>query len=420
VSQLLTYGSHEYRVELLGYKTEAGVIEIGSEKIVKDVVLESTISTITIQCSMPEADIYVNDEKKGTGSWTGSMVPGLYKVEARREGYQTRLMSLTVGELEERTVTVPEPLPLYGRIQIQSDPIEATVYIDGVESGETPMLSKDLQVGSHDVELRKNGYNNYQTQVAVQETDVYLLRVRMVPSDYFQPVTETDEDAFQVVSAPAPIAAKPVKAPREKKPKKFFEPNNFYAGWYLYPESGIPNDMFAFYCGNNIQLGGYIDNFNIEFNCSFGMECSDRIDGYMDVGVDISGDGVVNEWDQFYYSYTFDKKQHLSLRIGYGFITSDYMRITPQAGLLFQEIGSVGYVPTYVFGFPSSDGSHVICLSLDTKFELSVFRHVSFFYTPGLNVPIIKGKVASRLDEDRAVTKALTGLFQNLGVSIYF
>ena len=115
VSQLLAYGSHEYRVELPGYKTVAGTVQVGSEKITQNIVMESSLATITIQCGMPEADIYVNDEKKGTGTWTGQLVPALYKIEAKREGYQTRLMTLNVGELEVRTVSVPEPLPLYGR-----------------------------------------------------------------------------------------------------------------------------------------------------------------------------------------------------------------------------------------------------------------------------------------------------------------
>ena len=47
VSQLLSYGSHEYRVELFGYKTDAGVIQVGSEKVTKEVTLSSSLATIS-------------------------------------------------------------------------------------------------------------------------------------------------------------------------------------------------------------------------------------------------------------------------------------------------------------------------------------------------------------------------------------
>ena len=47
VTQLLEYGSHEYRVELYGYRSEAGTIQVGSEKVLRNIKLESTMATIS-------------------------------------------------------------------------------------------------------------------------------------------------------------------------------------------------------------------------------------------------------------------------------------------------------------------------------------------------------------------------------------
>jgi hypothetical protein len=418
VSQLLSYGSHEYRVELFGYKTDAGVIQVGSEKVTKEVTLSSSMATITIQCAMEEADIYVNDEKKGTGTWTGNLAPALYKVEAKREGYQTRLLSLTVRELEVKTVTVPSPVPLYGRVRIQSDPIDATVLIDDEEVGTTPMLSKEIQVGPHNVELRKEGYLNYTTQVAVSDTAVFPLRVSLVPADYFNSAS-----AQQEVTESAPRIRQPkekkVRTPRDKK---FFEPTGIYAGYYAYPQTGVPSQMYLFDSALNFQLGGYFKNFNAEFNWTKGLYCSQYVYGYWIISPDdLDGDGVVDGNTSYPYIYSYQDQKHYSLRVGYGIIPFKRMRITPQVGLLYQGMQSVYDGSFALFGDSSEKKTHVLCASLDLKLEFSPLRHISLFYTPGFNIPVKMGQIARKLNEnDNAVTKSLKGMFHNIGIGIYF
>ena len=429
VSQLLSYGSHEYRVELFGYKTDAGVIQVGSEKVTKEVTLSSSLATITIQCAMEEADIYVNDEKKGTGTWTGNLAPALYKVEAKREGYQTRLLTLNVRELEVKTVSVPEPVPLYGRVQIQSDPIDATVFIDGVEVGTTPMLSKELQVGGHDVELRKEGYMNYMTTVAVTDTEILPLKVSLVPANYFNKTANT-ENAVQPTQSlsldPAKTVA-PVKAPKEKKDrtansKKFYEPTGLYGGYYLYPETGVPVEQFCFYCPTNIQFGAYYKNLNIEFNWSIWMDCCDDLYGYWIITPqDLNGDGVVDGNTSYSYRYIFDDDKHYSVRMGYGIIPFKRLRITPQVGIMYQGMHSSWDSSSELFNDDYTKKSHVLCASVDLKVEISPLRHITMFYTPGFNIPVKMGQIAEKLNEnDKIVTRALKGMFQNIGIGIYF
>ena len=416
VSQLLSYGTHEYRVELFGYKTDAGVIQVGADKVVKEVTLSSSLATITIQCAMEEADIYINDEKKGTGTWTGNLAPALYKVEAKREGYQTRLLSLTVRELEVKTVNVPSPLPLYGRVRIQSDPIDATVLIDGDEVGTTPMLSKEMQVGPHNVELRKDGYLNYTTQVTVSDTVVFPLKVSLVPSDFFNSASADN------VTESKPRIREPKQKPvNDPDAPKFFKPTNYYVSAYIFPETGVPKDAFTFYSVFNVQLGAYFKNFNAEFNWAFNMECPDRIDGYWASDIDLNGDGVLDGNDCFSFGYGFNYDTNYSFRLGYGIRMSDRFRITPQAGVMYQGMHSSWDDSWMMYEGTHIRKSYVLCASADVKVEFSPFRHFSLFYTPGINIPVMMGQIATKLNEnDKAVTKGLTGMFQNIGLSVYF
>jgi hypothetical protein len=39
-----------------------------------------------------DAEIWVNNEKKGTRTWTGSLGKGSYKIECKQEGHETSMV----------------------------------------------------------------------------------------------------------------------------------------------------------------------------------------------------------------------------------------------------------------------------------------------------------------------------------------
>lgn len=89
ISQLLPYGKHSYKIDAPGYFSESGEVEIGRERVSREIQLKSSRGTVTLECEMKEADIWVNGIFKGTGTWKGELDPALYQVEVKREGYTT-------------------------------------------------------------------------------------------------------------------------------------------------------------------------------------------------------------------------------------------------------------------------------------------------------------------------------------------
>jgi hypothetical protein len=102
------------------------------------------------------------------------------------------------------TDRVPPPtykVARYGRLEIESFPSEARIYIDGEYYGRTPQLIDRLEVGYHSIRIEKNGYEPYATNIYLRgnqtrHLDIFLKRVEPRPAyrwkgiGFFQPRSE--------------------------------------------------------------------------------------------------------------------------------------------------------------------------------------------------------------------------------------
>jgi len=60
----------------------------------------------------------------------------------------------------------------YGRVELDSSPDNARIYIDGQYYGRTPQIVDRLEVGYHRIRLEKNGYEPYDTNIYVRPNDM--------------------------------------------------------------------------------------------------------------------------------------------------------------------------------------------------------------------------------------------------------
>ena len=300
---LLTVGSHNYRVEAVGYKSEAGVVDItSSEKNSLDISLTSVMATLTVNCQDPEADIVINEEVRGRGSWTGTLVPGIYVIEGRRENLRNSYEEVRLDESATQRVTLSPPAPIYGSLRVESKPMGATVYIDGTGYDETPCLigeTKKVMIGEHRIELRKNGYKSFTTRVTLKEDEEYHL-----------------SDITLSPSVSGSLAA-------QLSPDKREFPNSFlYASVY---------GQIAALPSAGLSLGTFIRHINVEASAgyAFGTEATP------------------------FYCYRRDRMDEApaearltrgltgSLLLGYGLPLHPYFLLTPQAGVQYLSVNAV-------------------------------------------------------------------------------
>lgn len=116
-----------------------------------------------------DAEILINDESRGRGSWDGKLTAGTYVITTRQQNHRDSQQKITVAEGVSQNLVLNSPIPITGTLVVNSTPYEADVMVDGKNRGQSPLIIKDLLIGQHKVLLKKAGYGDYSTEVLVQE-----------------------------------------------------------------------------------------------------------------------------------------------------------------------------------------------------------------------------------------------------------
>ncbi|GHT42363.1 hypothetical protein AGMMS49965_13720 [Bacteroidia bacterium] len=166
--KLLSFGKHQYTIEAPMYYPLSGQVEIrASEKSSLTPDLKPAFAVITLT---GDGDIYVNDERKGAGSWNGRLMPGSYKVEVKKTAHRPSVSSFEVKAGENKTLPLQAPAPIYGSLNISANVVDAAIVIDGVKQKETtPTIINQVLIGTHRVELQAKDHKPYQQTVEVAE-----------------------------------------------------------------------------------------------------------------------------------------------------------------------------------------------------------------------------------------------------------
>ncbi len=169
VKTLLRHGTYTYHVEAPGYLPEDGQVTVGSDRAERTVTLRSTKGTLAVNTTTPSTEIYVNGERVGTGSWRGEMFPDTYAVEGRLAGHRNaeQLVTLTTGQTA--TITLPALTPILGSLNVDYEPIGASISIDGTTRGTTPAVFDNLLIGSHSVTIAADGFDPQTLTATVTE-----------------------------------------------------------------------------------------------------------------------------------------------------------------------------------------------------------------------------------------------------------
>ena len=263
MQSFLTYGHHTYRVEAPSYMNEAGAFEIGKERVELNVRLVSAKATLTVNCPDAEADIYINEQKKGRGNWTGQLAAETYIVEARKAGHRTEKQSLTLAKQEQKTVTLNAPQPICGKLNLTSTPANCEVYLDGKMIGKSPDVFPNILIGEHSVELRKNGYETQRTKVNIEEGKIadLSLNLKRIGGEVQQPEAQKPEPK------PEPKPQQHSGKPSAPKPERqtFIMANAAY--------NTAPQTSFGLTFGQVKKAGWYVNlmsNFDFtrgDFKC---------------------------------------------------------------------------------------------------------------------------------------------------------
>ena len=361
----LELGTYIYKVIANNYYTTEGRFTLNNHTVThKEVVnLRANFSEITLLVD-DDADIYVNNELKGTHTWTGELRSGNYLVECRKANHQPSSQFITIKENENQTFKLNPPTPITGTLSLTSSPLGAKVTIDGKDYGKTPVNVNDLMLGSHKVILSSDGYQQESRSFIIQENQTTALNV-ILKSKSKTIVTKSKSQSINNQSD-SPLFCGYIQA------------------------SGQVGTMIGF--GGNV--GAHIYGFNIE--------------GYITMTI---GKETVN----LYNPSTLDNYEAnisgmmLGGKLGYGIKISPTIRITPQlgAGILNVKGGDVG--------------SSAICATAGARLEIALGKNFGVSLTPEGQFAVSKKEIFKKLEEISSKIKHWgTGADLRVGIYVIF
>jgi hypothetical protein len=148
-------GQHTIKLTKSGY---FDVIRLVSVSVGETVYLHENLAgygSLSISTNPSGASVYLDGNYKGeTPTNISKVVVGNHTIKLTKFGYDDviRTVSASVGE----THSLHENVTGYGALRISSYPSGASVYLDGVYKGETPLAIDKVVVGSHSYKLTKS------------------------------------------------------------------------------------------------------------------------------------------------------------------------------------------------------------------------------------------------------------------------
>ena len=171
-------------------------MELKDEKKNLEIKLKSLLATLRIECATSGAEVFVNGQSKGTAPWSGTYPAGNYKVEARLNGYRTNTQNITLKDSEQRTLQIPALDMIMGILDVKVTPVDAEIFVDGKKVGTTPDVFRNIQIGNHRVEIRKDGFEPLTQTVTINENQQTPLSGALKEKPSSQMLFELGEDYY--------------------------------------------------------------------------------------------------------------------------------------------------------------------------------------------------------------------------------
>lgn len=167
-SKELKSGEHVVKIAMDLYEPYSeNIIVRDNEILTLTPMLIADFSIVTLKVDA-DAEIWVNDEKKGVRSWTGNLASGTYHIECRQANHESSVSIQNItNTMTGQTITLHAPKPIYGSLNVESTPDFANVYIDGNPVGETPYYIPQILIGQHELRITKKGYVDYKETIVI-------------------------------------------------------------------------------------------------------------------------------------------------------------------------------------------------------------------------------------------------------------
>ena len=176
----LVKGEHNFRFQKQDYESLSLTHVVHDDGSTKPLIVNMSPNYAEVSISASSGcSILINGEEKGSGSWSGRLTDGMYRLEARKKGHKPTFQNITVVKGVSQTIKLSDPSPIYGSLNVTTNPIGAKIYIDNEEKGSTPDIVNNLLIGNHTIRLEIEGYDPETQNITIEEGKIKELAVNL-------------------------------------------------------------------------------------------------------------------------------------------------------------------------------------------------------------------------------------------------
>lgn len=190
----LSQGAHTLEISMPGYQEWANTIQIHSNQVTYVTATltadpQSTTGSISVTSSPSYASVYIDGVYYGTTNPGSALIAnniaaGSHTVKVTLSGYDDSVSTVTVNSGQTTTVTanLAGGATGNGAVDISSSPTGATVYLNNVNKGITPVTLSDLTPGGYTVTLELSGYTTWSEVVTVNPGATSTVSANLAPA----------------------------------------------------------------------------------------------------------------------------------------------------------------------------------------------------------------------------------------------
>ncbi|MCQ2322969.1 MAG: PEGA domain-containing protein, partial [Bacteroidales bacterium] len=172
-------GEHKVRVMKEMYSTAEKTVTVTDGNTTQANVALAANFVNTNVTTDSNSDIYIDNELVGKGRWTGRLSDGSHTFEARKASHKPSFKNVTLTLGKDESITIPNPEPIYGTLDVNSSPMGATIIIDGRNCGTTPKVLYDVLIGNHELRLEKSGCAPVTKTITLDETNLLAVNEKL-------------------------------------------------------------------------------------------------------------------------------------------------------------------------------------------------------------------------------------------------
>lgn len=167
---MIPSGKYEIVLSKDRYKTTIHNIEIlDGDKANVDLMIPLDVALITLTADN-NTEVYIDGEYKQKGTWSGELYSGNHEIIYRKPRHKDAKLTILVDAGVSKKYEL-KPEPINGVINVNTEPSGATVYIDDIKYGSTPITINDVIIGKHELKLDKSGFGIITKSIVLEENN---------------------------------------------------------------------------------------------------------------------------------------------------------------------------------------------------------------------------------------------------------